>query len=245
MVDFQIFVVFHKHIFDECYTHIPDDILYTYFTFIAVNPSIKKYYTPNKYKVINEWELPHYDKSFQESGYNENSAIYHVHANNLHKPYKYIGFFQYDMKFRDNIVLFLQTYLMSEKTPLPTLFSFAQYNFRFCSYETWNEPKTLDYIIQDYEQFFGKPFTKDKQYPLFNSYIISTETYEKIMTWVTQLYQKLYPWSMEPPNATHFGHIGGIYERIMAYAIGEENLQYVHVNVEHDNNFKMLNNFLG
>ena len=134
---------------------------------------------------------------------------------------------------------------MPEQTPLPTLFSFAQYNFRFCSYETWNEPKTLDYIIQDYEQFFGKPFTKDKQYPLFNSYIISTETYEKIMAWVTQLYEKLYPWSMEPPNATHFGHIGGIYERIMAYAIGEENLQYVHVNVEHDNNFKMLNNFLG
>lgn len=66
MVDFQIFIVFHKHIFDECYTHIPDDILYTYFTFIAVNPSIKKYYTPNKYKVINEWELPIYDKSFQE-----------------------------------------------------------------------------------------------------------------------------------------------------------------------------------
>jgi len=149
------------------------------------------------------------------------------------------------MKFRDNIVCFLQRYIMPEQTPLPTLFSFARYNFRFCSYETWNEPKTLDYIIQDYEHFYGKPFTKDKQYPLFNSYIISTETYEKIMAWVTQLYKKLYPWSMEPPNASHFGHIGGIYERIMAYAIGEENLQYIHVNVEHDNNFKMLNNFLG
>lgn len=65
------------------------------------------------------------------------------------------------------------------------------------------------------------------------------------MMWVSQLYSKLYPWTMEPPNATHFGHIGGIYERIMGYAIGEEDLRYVEVRVDHDNNFKMLNNFLG
>jgi hypothetical protein len=241
MTEFQIFIVFHKHIFDECYQNIPGDMLYKYFTFIAVNPSIKKYYTPDKYKIVNEWELPIYDKSFQDRGYNENSAIYHVRANQLHTPYKYIGFFQYDMKFRDNIVSFLQKNI----TPVPTVYSFNRYNFNFCSYETWNEPKTREYIIRDYEQFYQKPFTKDKQYPLFNSYIIPVETYEKVMTWVSQLYSKLYPWTMEPPNATHFGHIGGIYERIMGYAIGEEDLRYVEVRVDHDNNFKMLNNFLG
>lgn len=241
MTEFQIFIVFHKHIFDECYQSIPGDMLYKYFTFIAVNPGIKKYYTSDKYKVVNEWELPIYDKSFQERGYNENSAIYHVCANQLHKPYKYIGFFQYDMKFRDDIVSFLQKNI----TPVPTLYSFNRYNFNFCSYETWNEPKTREYIIRDYEQFYQKPFTKDKQYPLFNSYIIPVETYEKVMMWVSQLYSKLYPWTMEPPNATHFGHIGGIYERIMGYAIGEEDLRYVEVRVDHNNNFKMLNNFLG
>jgi hypothetical protein len=215
-------------------------MLYKYFTFIAVNPSIKKYYTPDKYNIVNEWELPIYDKSFQERGYNENSAIYHVRANQLHKPYKYIGFFQYDMKFRDNIVSFLQKNIR----PVPTLYSFNRYNFNFCSYETWNEPKTREYIIRDYEQFYQKPFTKERQYPLFNSYIIPVETYEKVMVWVSQLYSKLYPWTMEPPNATHFGHIGGIYERIMGYAIGEEDLEYVEVRVVHDSNFKMLNNYL-
>jgi hypothetical protein len=215
-------------------------MLYKYFTFIAVNPSIKKYYTPDKYNIVNEWELPIYDKSFQERGYNENSAIYHVRANQLHKPYKYIGFFQYDMKFRDNIVSFLQKNIR----PVPTLYSFNRYNFNFCSYETWNEPKTREYIIRDYEQFYQKPFTKERQYPLFNSYIIPVETYEKVMVWVSQLYSKLYPWTMEPPNATHFGHIGGIYERIMGYAIGEEDLEYVEVRVVHDSNFKMLINYL-
>lgn len=66
----QIFVVFHKYIFDECYKNIPDDLLYKYFTFIAVNKDIPKTYTQNKYKVINEWDLEIYDNSFQERGYN-------------------------------------------------------------------------------------------------------------------------------------------------------------------------------
>ena len=97
----QIFVVFHKFIFDECYLNIPQNILDTYFTFIAVNETIPKSYQQNKYKVINEWDLPIYDKTFQEKGYNENSAIYHVFINNLHKNYNMIGFF--------NMIWFLKT----------------------------------------------------------------------------------------------------------------------------------------
>jgi len=92
-VDIQIFIIFHKNIFDECYKNIPEDILSEYFTFYAVNENIEKCYMQNKYKVINEWELSIYDKTFQERGYNENSAIYHIYANKLNKDYKYIGFF--------------------------------------------------------------------------------------------------------------------------------------------------------
>jgi hypothetical protein len=82
--------------------------MFNYFTFYAVNKDIEKSYTPNKYKIVHEWELSIYNKTFQERGYNENSAIYHVYANNLHKNYKYVGFFQYDMKFNNNIIEFLQ-----------------------------------------------------------------------------------------------------------------------------------------
>lgn len=234
--DIQIFIVFHKNIFDECYKNIPDDILYKYFTFFAVNENIEKCYTQNKYKVINEWELSIYDKTFQERGYNENSAIYHVYANNLHKDYKYIGFFQYDMMFNDNIIEFLQKNI----TQTPTLFSYNCYNFKFCSYQTWNEKKTLNYVINDYEKFYEKNFNFNNQYPLCNSYIIPNETYEKIMKWVTQLYDKIYPWCIQPPNRSHFGHIGGIYERIMAYCIGEENLKNIKLNILHENRYKKL-----
>lgn len=58
------------------------------------------------------------------------------------------------------------------------------------------------------------------------------------MKWVTQLYNKIYPWCVEKPNANHFGHIGGIYERIMSYCIGEENLQNIILNVLHDHKYK-------
>ena len=236
VTDIQIFIVFHKHIFDECYKNIPDDILYKYFTFYAVNENIEKYYTQNKYKIINEWDLSIYDKTFQERGYNENSAIYHVYANNLHKNYKYIGFFQYDMMFNDNIIEFLQKNI----TQTPTLFSLPCYSFNFCSYLTWNEPNTLNYVINDFELFFEKTFSMSHIYPLFNSYIIPNETYEKTMKWVVQLYDKMYPWCMEKPNASHVGHIGGIYERIMGYCIGEENLKNIELNVSHDHKYKAV-----
>jgi hypothetical protein len=58
------------------------------------------------------------------------------------------------------------------------------------------------------------------------------------MKWLVELYDKLYPWCIQPPNASHFGHIGGIYERIMAYAIGQERLEYLDINIIHDHKYK-------
>jgi hypothetical protein len=229
----QFFIVFHKNIFDECYKNIPADILTKYFTFIAVNEKIPKIYTPNKYKIINEWDLPIYDKTFQERGYNENSALYHVYVNKLYLDYKYVGFFQYDMEFPENIVSYMDKNMNNSKCCAIHLG-----DFNFCSYRTWNEPKTLQYIINDYEKFFNTTFSKDYQYPLCNSFIISIENYEKIMKWLVELYDKLYPWCIQPPNASHFGHIGGIYERIMAYAIGQERLEYLDINIIHDHKYK-------
>jgi hypothetical protein len=79
-----------------------------------------------------------------------------------------------------------------------------------------------------------------KKYPLYNTYIVSTETYEKVMKWVTQLYNKLYPGCIKLPNRSHFGHIGTIYERIMAFAIGGEDMEQITLNVNHDDTYKKM-----
>lgn len=233
----QIFVVFHKKIFDECYKDIPTDILYSYFTFIAVNEKIPKEYTKNKHKVINEWEMPIYDSTFQERGYNENSAIYHVYANNLHAPYKYVGFFQYDMVFQDNVVEFIQKNIQET----PHYFSLDLYSFDFC-YQTWGEEETCQILLNDYQEFFSKAFIFERQFPLYNAFVLPTDTFIKIMKWVSQLYAKLYPWCIEPPFSYRpFPHIGGIYERVMAFAVGQESLEAIRLNITHDHDFKKAN----
>ena len=241
----QIFVIFHKNIFDDCYKNIPEDILYKYFTFIAVNKNIQKEYTKNKYKIINEWDLPIYDNTFQERGYNENSAIYHIYINNLHKEYNYIGFFQYDMTFKDNIIDYLYSNIEDNKNIECTennniYFPLELYDFNFCYQALNNEAKTVDYVINDYENFFNVKFSKIEKYPLLNTYIIPINIYEKIMKWIIKLYDKIYPWCIQYPNKTHFGHIGGIYERIMGYALGQEKMIYKNINVEHNHFYKKL-----
>lgn len=228
----QLFVVFHKKIYDECYATIPQDILDKYFTFIAVNPDIPKTYTKDKYKIINEWELTHYDPLFQQKGYNENSAIYHLKANGLHTQYKYVGFFQYDMKFSSDVVETILNHMDEQ----PTCFYMEAYNFRFCCVETWNEPHIIRELLRYYQAFFGKDmYISDKEvYPLFNTYVIPVETYERVLRFVECLH-----WNIDSSVIQqHFGHIGGLYERIMALTIGGENLRMIRLNVQHDHYYK-------
>lgn len=222
----QFFVVFHDRIYDQSYEDIDQRLLDKYFTFIAVNPSIPKHYTPNKYKVINEWELPNYNADMQKYGYKENSAIYHVWMNKLHEPYSYVGFFQYDMKFsKDTIPKILDIIHRSSE---PIYFSFEPNSFQFI-FETWGrEINTATRIILDYNVFFNKTFTFTKEYPLWNTFVLPVDFYaNKMMPWISQLYKKLWPWCVQPPNQTHWGHIAGIYERVSAMVIGEENMKQI------------------
>lgn len=229
---FQLFVIFHKKIYDECYESIPQDILDKYFTFVAVNPDIPKTYTNDKYKIINEWELPHYNPLFQQKGYNENSAIYHLKANGLHKQYKYVGFFQYDMKFGADVVDTILNHMYEQ----PTCFYIEAYNFTFCCAETWNEPHVIKEFVRSYQTFYDKHMglSDEAVYPLFNTYVIPVETYERVMSFVESLY-----WNIDRiVIQQHFGHIGGLFERVMALTIGEENLKMIKLNVLHDHHYK-------
>ena len=228
----QIFVVFHKDIFEECYKELTQEELDTYFTFVAVNPNIEKKYDASRYKVVREWELPMYDPELQGRGYKENSVLYHVWSNKLHEPYDRIGFFQYDMVFHKNT---LSKACDADYYPLQV------YPFQFL-YETWNyEAKTAQFVVDDYARYFGKPFTGTGEYPLYNTFILPTTFYaEKMMPWISQLYDKMWPWCNQPPNQTHFGHVAGVYERVSAIVVGEERMRYKLLDVEHDHTYKKL-----
>jgi hypothetical protein len=135
---------------------------------------------------------------------------------------------------KDTLEIILRT--MQNKDPI--YFHIGLKPYDFCTHETWNEPNTADFIIKDYEAYFNTPFNKNTEYPLWNSYILPIKLYNKIMPWVIQLYPKLYPWCIESPNKMHFGHIGGIYERIMAYAIGQEIIDNLVLDINHNHALK-------
>lgn len=229
---FKLFVVFHEQIFDACYENIPQEVLDKHFIFVSVNPAIPKTYTKNKYNVINEWELPHYNAQFQQKGYKENSVIYHVIKNKLHNECDYIGFFQYDMVFNISVMDTIFSEIQNKSRCLYV----SAHNFNYCARETCNEPQVMAYLTVYYEMFYAKNFSysKDDIYPLFNSYIIPVDVYEKVMQWVNTLYPKLGVIT----ERTHFGHIAGLYERVMAFAIGEERLHMVKLDIEHDHDYK-------
>lgn len=227
------FVVFHETLHDELYNEIPQDILDKHFTFVAVNPSIPKHYTQGKYHIINEWELPIYDPSFQERGYNENSVIYHVYANNLHSPYTHIGFLQYDMRIHQEMIDVLQ---FPEDN---TYYALLMHNMHQIIDSFGSNDTICSYILQDYKEFFKKPFNINKYFPLLNTFIVSVEFYETtMMPWITQLYTKLYPWCIESPNPSHHGRIGGIYERISGFVLGASDMKCKLLQMIHDNSYK-------
>jgi len=91
-------------------------------------------------------------------------------------------------------------------------------------------------VIRDYERFFNANFNYTKMYPLLNTYILPTENYEKVMSWIVQLYDKIYVETMSHHQMQiHKGAIAGYYERIMAFAIAQEDIRCVQITcVDHD-----------
>lgn len=233
--ELQIFVIFHKKIHEELYDIIPDDQLYKNFTFIAANEHIEKIYPTNKkFKIIKEWELPIYDKKFQERIYKDNGVLYHIYINGLHKPYKYIGILQYDMKIRENIVEKINKN-KSENIYFPV----ELHDYNFCI-DTISDKKTFNYIIDDYERYFNRKFSKDEDYPLLNSFVVSSQIFDKGMEWINQLYKSVFEKLEESGEKAH---VGGYAERTMGLFIGGEQLEYIQLNIEHNHDFKLSNDF--
>ena len=155
-----------------------------------------------------------------------------IHANNLHKDYDFIGFFQYDMKFlqKDTMQHIITSF---EKNP-KTRIEMCSDTFWFCAVKTWGELDSVQFILNDYQRYMQKAFDQHKRFPIYNSYIIPIDSYNRIMKWLVQFYDKFYPEWVSPPHMSHWGHLSGIYERIMAFAVGNEDLVPVHLDVEHN-----------
>ena len=226
----EIFVVFHKNIYDENYeelTQTERDCL----TFVAVNEILPKEYDSSKYRVIEEWTLPQYHPELQQRlRFNENSVLRHVFENNLAKT-DYIGFAQYDMKFPKGSIQEILDKITpappTERQPKEEHYFFAEtMNYERTFYYTLNNALyiknilIMEHLRGAYEQFRQRKSDRNLNFPILNTYILPTERYKQIMLLVVFLYKKYFEDQL-------FDHInlkdlGGIFERVMAFIIANE-----------------------
>jgi len=226
----KLFIVFHEKIFDECYENIPQDILDKYFTFIAVNKNIPKNYTEGKYNVVNEWDLPRYNSQFQDKGYKENSAIYHVYANKLYGDAKYIGFFQYDMHFEKGVI----DGILSDMEKEPTCFYVLGEVVNYSIDKTWDEPYVFDYLTSLYAYNYRVIVNYSAIGPRCNTYVLPVSNFLKIMSFVNILYPRLGSICFK----SHFNHVAVLYEIVMTFLISQEMLKMIKLDIRHDHDYK-------
>jgi hypothetical protein len=231
---FKIFVVFHKQLFDECYADIPPNIIRDNFVFVAVNPSIEKIYTPNKYNIINEWELSDYNH-LDNYIYRENSVIYNVFNHKLYGSAKYVGFAQYDMKFTAESLLGIH-----EKLNDRSYVALWPNSLDFCKNTSWEGHAIMTYITELYEHYFNKKIDSAAMLPLVNTYILPTASFETIMEWVVTTYDNIIKKCLSYPvyRANYPIGLASIYERVMALAVGNSGLECYTFNLIHDELYK-------
>lgn len=229
----QIFVFFHRNIFDEMYESISQEDLDKYFTFVAINKNNPKIYTPGKYKIINEWELPEYEPELQNTGYMENSAIYHIFKHKLHAPYRHIGFLQYDMRIDNNYIDIIKSL---DKIDDKTIYAYATYDYDFCFSRSvyYTDQQLMKVMIEDFKQTFKIVPPIKNNYPLNNAYIISKSIFEEVMKWAGSLPSKLANVRCGETELCR----GGLFERAMGLALGERDLNILKLPMIHDHSFK-------
>jgi hypothetical protein len=216
MTSLEIFVVFHKTLFDECYDELtPEE--FKYLTFIAVNENIQKYYNNKKYtKVIHEYQLEKYDGFYQANRYNENSVLKHIHDNNLAKT-DYIGIVQYDMKFPKNSI----NQIIQQLSPNRCLSVMkSPFVFSFIDSCAIRELPYISSIPQHFCAFSGRIVDNRRDYPLLNSFIVHKDVFAKSLAFFLHMINVI------RPNA-EIGCIGGVFERVNAYAFSHNSEEIV------------------
>ncbi len=192
----MLYNIFHHKLFDAMYDACPE--ILSDVTFFGVNQKYPKLYNEAKgYRIVWEWDLPHYRPEMQADGYCQTSALYHVYQNKLHLPYDYIGCLQYDMKFRSGAKKSFATEI-EECTKLglakPFFYSLKGNLHLWCNGllvpYTDHTSKTC---LAHYNKFHGTSWTVDdlvrkgilNNFILLHTFVIPRETFARMMAWMS------------------------------------------------------------
>ena len=234
-----IFVVFHNNIHIDFYSALTEEEK-NYITYYGVRDHIT---VTNGTKVIYEEDMPIYNEKLQKNKYNEASALYHIWKNNLFQEHKYIGFFQYYMKFNKNTINEVKNIIENSETAdyifyvglFPSGIKGGQTSI---THDYPNEK--LEAGLKNYNKFFNTNFSNDILYKIKmlvgNSFIIPSHIYNKMMNWLTASYYKdEISTSILDINNVHHFNAGHVIEALTGMFLGleveQQNAKYYKLNV--------------
>jgi hypothetical protein len=184
--DCRIYITFHKILPIKSYENLDKKWLEKYCRFVAANIDIEKI-IPEELAPFVIWEkdFPVFNPNLQRSplGYRENSVLFHCGANyDLYvKPFRYVGFLQYDMILTNDIfedldarlsrneLFFLFTH--KESCVVPFAKHLEEHSWRNVL-NAYNECYKTNYVFEDI-------CTND--IILWNSWIIPKEYFKELL----------------------------------------------------------------
>ncbi len=238
MTTWKIFVTFFQSLYDDHYT--PDRSFNPgNFAFVKVNDRYPLDVADRRvpYDIVVEHDFPVFRPDLQEKGYCENSVLYHLYRNGVHRQYDYVGFIEYDHVLAPGFTQAIQRKL--DGGGRETIFSFQAFSFR----QLWDQAIVLNprrpekvtgrpdskwncinVILKDYNEYFGTGYGVDRLaardcFPICHSVLMPSRIFDKIMPFHVRIMDS---GKVEGYHRHNWRSPGGLMERYLAVALALE-----------------------
>lgn len=211
MTKIQVYSIWHKQLYDELYEDISQEELQNIVMY-GVNEGYQKVYTPNKYNILLEYDLPLYNAVLQEHNYCQTTCMWHLWKNKevtYRRPgheLDWIGFMQYDMKPDAQMFADMRKRIEDAVRDNKQVIFHEQTEHILQSVQ-WASGLALPYegsALQHYNQFFRTNFTmydfihnhRLHKVPIVHTFVISVAMFEKMMAWIEsymEMLEAMYP----------------------------------------------------
>jgi hypothetical protein len=197
----KIFVTFFQNLYDGHYsvdrTWNPGN-----FTFVKVNDRYPQEMGDNRlpYDIFVEHDFLIFRPNLQEKGYCENSVMWHLYKNGVHRDYDYIGFIEYDHVLTADFTQTMQKRLNDSSGEI--IFSFQYFTFR----QLWDQAiimnpyrrekvdgradspwNCIKLVLKDYNDFYQTDHKLERLvakdcFPICHSLLMPSAMFDRLMT---------------------------------------------------------------
>jgi len=238
VIKWKIFVTFFQSLYDDHYT---SDHTWNAdnFTFVKVNDRYPLELSENKlpYNVFIEHDFPVFRPDLQEKGYCENSVIWHLYKNDVHKEYDYIGFIEYDHVLTADFTCTIQKKLDAAHGEI--ILSFQPFTYRQLYDQAiimnpyrrekvtgrpdspWN---VVSVVLKEYNTFHGTQYGLERLaakdcFPICHCLLIPSAMFDRIMPFHTSIIES---GKVEGYHRHNWRSPGGLMERYLAVSLALE-----------------------